>query len=199
MRRVEKAINFFSSAVMARDGSYLTLGIGMMCLWVFCLHSFSLARESWLFCDLRLRLVKNTSLDMYSLSRSTLRCRPSTLLFLRRRSTEIPMVGARRWWMPASFNSVFVKPLPARRRKLWRKLGGLTTGRKFPAAGRGASLAAFLARLSARRFLPAGWLKLTLTNRCQYFITLVRGTMLLCFTMAGGCQVVPLQSTALRA
>mmetsp|Transcript_58282 Transcript_58282/g.127796 ORF Transcript_58282/g.127796 Transcript_58282/m.127796 type:complete len:200 (-) Transcript_58282:27-626(-) len=199
MRKVEKAMNFLSSAVMARAGSYLALGIGIICLWVFCLHSFSLARESWLFFDLRLRLVKYTSLDMYSLRRSTLRCMPSTLLFLRRRSTEMPMVGAKRLWIPASFNSDLVNPLPFRKRKLWRKLGGFTTGRKLPAAGRGASLAAFWARFSARRFLPAGWLKFTLTNRCQYFITLVRGTMLLCFTMAGGGGAVHLRGTALRA
>jgi len=94
-------------------------------------------------------LGNTTSLERYSLRRSTLRSKPSAERFLRRWSTQMPMVGASVLEMPAALHSLRVKPRPILFLRLYLMVWPATTGRRAPATGRGNTLAALAARAAS--------------------------------------------------
>ena len=112
----------------------------------------------------------------YALRRSTLAMRDSVERLARRGSTDMPMVGAYFFGIPASyelhrnrqslhigsvcglvhtFNSAREKPRPARTRRLYLIVGHRTTGRSL-STGRGATAVAFVSRALRRRSLRPG-------------------------------------------
>jgi len=96
--------------------------------------------------------------DLYSLSRCTFCWSESNDLLFLRWSTEIPIVLAKCLLRPARFSSSRVNPRPGLTLVWYFTVGQRTTGRRGPAAGRGAALRAFLIRLTFRRAFRAGWL-----------------------------------------
>merc|ERR1719208_220177 len=121
-----------SSMAMAWTGA--SLETGMMTRAVFCSTSVEPL------------LGRTTSLAWYSLSRWTLRWRFSADLFLRLLSMAMPTLAASTRLMPAPTISSLVKPRPSLTLALYLKVQQLTTGRRAPAVGRGATWAALAAR-----------------------------------------------------
>ena len=66
-----------------------------------------------------------------------------------------------------TFSSSRVKPLPALSFVLYLKVGHLTTGRRGPATGLGATVLAFFTRFFLRLALRIGWLNHVFTLFCQ--------------------------------
>uniref|UniRef100_G1TPV0 Uncharacterized protein n=1 Tax=Oryctolagus cuniculus TaxID=9986 RepID=G1TPV0_RABIT len=129
MRRLAKALKFFSSSVITLAFSFLkTFRMGMTgpVSWV---ANFSSSAELSPFLGAEGFRGKRTSLERYSFSRCTLACRDSVDLFRRRGSTEMPIVRATFLWMPATRSSSRLKPRPARTFVWYRTVGQRTMGR----------------------------------------------------------------------
>tara|TARA_B100000497_G_C7623192_1_gene374450 strand:- start:783 stop:1040 length:258 start_codon:yes stop_codon:yes gene_type:complete len=83
---------------------------------------------------------------MYAFNLSTFVAKDSSDLFFRLWSTQMPMVGASFFGIPAAFNSSSVKPLPSLCLKLYLCVGHWTAGLKAPETGRGKVAFAFFSR-----------------------------------------------------
>merc|ERR1719149_282308 len=151
----------FSASVILRDltrkAGLGTAMISFKVFWAtFCNSDFGVSPFLTLFLpDLRGKI---SNFDLYNLRRSTFSFKLSVHLFLRRWSTEIPIVRASFGAILAALSSANVKPLPSLSFMLYRCVGGCTTGRNKPPVGRGAILAAFAFRFRLRRFFRAAWL-----------------------------------------
>mmetsp|Transcript_23450 Transcript_23450/g.80612 ORF Transcript_23450/g.80612 Transcript_23450/m.80612 type:complete len:217 (+) Transcript_23450:237-887(+) len=131
---------------------------------------------------------KRTSLALYSVRRATLAASDSALLFVRRLSTEMPMVLARGTGIFAALSSARLKPRPRRTLAQCFCVGQWTTGRRR-ATGRGATAAALAARFCRRICFFAGWSNQVMTlsgprDELAHFLWKCwLGTSLLCLTM----------------
>ena len=99
--------------------------------------------------------LKIVTLLRYSRSLSTFALKLSELLFLRRKSTDIPIERAKKWSKPAASHSSGVNPLPSLTFLLYLIVGHRTTGRSF-STGMGESLLALAMRTLLRRAAWAG-------------------------------------------
>uniref|UniRef100_A0A8C6XLW3 Uncharacterized protein n=1 Tax=Naja naja TaxID=35670 RepID=A0A8C6XLW3_NAJNA len=114
MRRVAKALKFFSSSEITRAFSFFTIAHTVLSTrTVLTVLSPFLGAE-----DFR---GKRMSLERYSFSLWTLACKASVDLFRRLGSTAIPIVRA-------NFFSSRLNPLPRRTFVWYRTVGHLTTG-----------------------------------------------------------------------